>query len=113
MLAGICLLGAACGETLSPAPDVVGQVFALVSVNGAELPHRFWEDAHSANELVEDTLVFRDADSVAYHGTYRWVTEDDHSLSANRHTRAYEPLPGGRLLITEECPFTASWCRED
>lgn len=113
LLAGLCLLGAACGEPLSPAPDVVGQVFVLVSVNGAELPHRVWEDARSATELVADTLVFRDADSVAYHRMYRWVTEDENSLWPDTRARAYEPLPGGRLLITEECPMAASWCRED
>jgi len=102
LLAGLCLLGAACGETLSPAPDVVGQVFVLVSVNDAELPYRISEDAHSASELVADTLVFRDADSVVYHRTYRWVTEDENSLWPDSRPRAYETLPGGRLLITEE-----------
>lgn len=113
LLASICLLCAACGEALSPAPIAVGQVFVLVSVNDSELPHRIWEDAHSVYELVADTLVFRDADSVAYHSTYSWVTDDDHSLSSETHPRAYAQLPSGRLLITEHCPMAASWCRED
>lgn len=113
LLASICLLCAACGEALSPAPIAVGQVFVLVSVNDSELPHRIWEDAHSVYELVADTLVFRDADSVAYHSTYRWLTDDVHTLSSNTYARAYEQLPDGRLLITEECPVFASSCRED
>jgi len=113
LLAGICLIGTACGDAVSPSPDVVGQAYVLVSVNGADLPHRFWEDAHSASELVADTLVFRDADSVAYHQSYRWVSGDEEIWSSDTRTRAYQQLPGGRLLITEECPMTASWCRED
>ncbi len=113
MLAGICLIGTACGDPVSPSQSVVGQVYVLVSVNGAELPHRFWENAHSANELVADTLVFRDADSVAFHQAYRWITESEEIFSSNTKARAYQQLPGGRLLISEECPGYASWCRED
>ena len=110
---GICLLGNACSETVSPTPDAVGKVFVLVSVNGAELPHRFWADGHLANELVADTLVFRDADSVAYYRTTRWVTGDDQRLSSNTHAKAYEQLSSGSILITQECPMAASWCRAD
>ena len=112
-LAGMCLLVAACSDTQSPPLDTVGHVYVLVSVNGEELPHRFWEDAISANELVADTLVFRDVDSVAYYRTTRWVTDDGHRSFSNSDAKAYEQLPSGRVRITKVCPMFASWCRED
>ena len=112
-IACIGLTQASCGNPLVPIPEIMGHTYALLSINGEELPIRTWEDSSSYNQLIADTLVFLDADSVAYFVVSRFVTPTSDDTSSYTITRAYKQPSKETLLITKECPPISCSCIED
>ncbi len=111
--ASACLAVAGCGNSLGPVPEIVGQTWVLLSVNGQDLPMKTWEDSVAYNELLADTLVFRDADSVSSLRVNRFVAPTLDETTAYTTVRAYDMLAGERLLITKECPPISCSCTQD